>query len=546
MVNELLDRIREITANRERLRGLLAAVVGISQDLELPAMLDRTVTAAAELVGARYAALGVIGPQGQLVARHTHGMTEEERQQIGTMPDGHGILGLLIEEPKPTRITDITAHPRAYGFPPNHPPMRSFLGVPVRIRDVLFANLYLTEKIGAASFTDDDEEIATALAAAAGVAIENAQLYEEGRRRQRWLEVSAEITESLLGEVNQHAALELVAERALETAGASLAMVLLRDERFPGRLVIEVSTGADAPPIEGATVTMADDVLDAVVNERRHALVDDLGKVTQWPTTVDSGPAVLVPLATAETVYGVIAVATKRGTPEVYTPTDVGLVESFAGQAALAMERARSQHERALLAVLEDRERIARDLHDLVIQRLFATGLFLQSTLRLAIRPEVTRRLKQAIDDVDATIREIRTSIFELRAPTEEDLRTQIRAVIEEARVPLGFTPSLNVNGPVEHAVPEELRPDFLAALREALTNIARHAEADQASVTVHATGDRLRLIVTDNGRGPGDLKPRGGLRNLRERAAQHGGDFSVSPAEDGGTVLRWEVPLRR
>ena len=546
LLQELLDRVREVSANRERLRGLLDAVVSIGSDLELPAVLDRIVAAACNLVGAKYAALGVIGPERRLVGFHTYGLSPEQHEQIGDLPSGHGILGLLIEEPNPIRLPDLSAHPRSYGFPPNHPPMHSFLGVPVRIREQVFGNLYLTEKLGAPTFTDDDEEIAMALAAAAGVAIENARLYEEGRRRQRWLEVTAEITEVLLGEVDQSAALELVAMRARETAGADLAMVLLRDENAPDQVVIEVAVADNGPDLAGARVVMADDLLEAVVTERRHALVDNLGKVATWPTSVESGPAVLVPLATAETVYGALAVATLRGSPAAYTPTDIGLVEAFAGQAALAMARARSQRDRSLLAVLEDRDRIARDLHDLVIQRLFATGLRLQSAIRRTNKPEIEERLNDAVDDIDATIREIRASIFELQGAGRRDLRFELRAVVEDAHNSLGFRPTVTIAGPVQHTVPDPARPDVLAVLREALSNVARHAQASQAAVSVSVVDGTLEISVTDNGRGLGETKPRGGLHNMRERAHRHGGSFEVAAAPKGGTMLKWRIPVTR
>ncbi|MGH3648547.1 MAG: GAF domain-containing protein [Micromonosporaceae bacterium] len=548
LLEELLGRVRDVTASRERLRGLLSAVVSMGSDLDLPAVLDRIVAAACSLVGAKYGALGVIGPDGHLlVGFHTQGLTAEQRRRIGDLPRGHGILGLLIEEPNPIRLPDLSKHPQSYGFPSNHPPMHSFLGVPVRIREQVFGNLYLTETLGAPNFTDDDEEITMALAAAAGVAIENARLYEEGRRRQRWLEVTAEITDVLLGEVDQTQALELVALRARESSAADLAIVLLRDESAPDQLTIDVAVTRDGPiALTGQYVTLADDLLEAAVTERRHALVDDLGKVTQWPIPVESGPAVLVPLATADTVYGVLVVATRQGSVAAYTPTEIGLVEAFAGQAALAMERSRAQRDRSLLAVLEDRDRIAGDLHDLVIQRLFATGLQLQSAIRLTGKPEVIARLNDTVDAIDGTIRDIRASIFELRGATGHDLRTELRAVVADADASLGFTPRLTIAGPVDSAVPEAVRPDLLAVLREALSNVARHADADQATVSVTVVHNSLELTVIDHGTGPGGAAPGGGLRNMRKRAERHGGEFQIGPGTRGGTRLHWQIPLTR
>ncbi|MGH3659168.1 MAG: GAF domain-containing protein, partial [Micromonosporaceae bacterium] len=420
-------------------------------DLDLPAVLDRIVTAACALSNARYGALGVIGSEHRLAAFHTHGLTDAEYHRIGDLPEGHGILGLLIEEPNPIRLADLTSHRSSYGFPPHHPPMHSFLGVPVRIRDQVFGHLYLTEKQNAPAFSQDDEEIVTALAAAAGVAIENARLYQEGRRRQRWLEVTAEITDLLLGEVNQTHALQLVAERARETSNADLALVLLRNPHDPQRLTVEVAaTTTPTTELTGRDLTPTDDLLQAVITERRNALVDDLGKTTTWPTPLHTGPAILVPLATTDTVHGALAVAASTHTTTPYTPAEIGLVEAFAGQAALAMERAQAQQDRAQLAVLEDRDRIARDLHDLVIQRLFAAGLQLQSAIRHTTTPEVAERLNQAVDDIDITIRDIRTSIFELRSSGGDDLRSELRRVVREAHSALGFQPRVTMSGPVD------------------------------------------------------------------------------------------------
>ncbi|MGH3736070.1 MAG: sensor histidine kinase [Micromonosporaceae bacterium] len=546
LLQELLGRVREVMASRERLRGLLDAVVAIGTDLDLPAVLDRIVASACDLVGARYGALGVIGPERRrLVAFHTHGLSEAERKRIGDLPQGHGILGLLIEEPEVIRLPDLSAHPRSYGFPANHPPMSSFLGVPVRIREQVFGNLYLTEKQDAAEFTDDDQEIALALAAAAGVAIENARLYEQGRRRQRWLEVSAEITDLLLGEVDQAEALRLVARRAHETAGVDLALILLREDAAPDELVVEVAVSDAVAALEGTRVRLGDDPLTSVLSERQPAIVEDLGKITDWPVSMESGPGVVVPLATADTVYGVLAVAARRGGPATYTPTEIGLVEAFAGQAALAMERARAQRDRSMLAVLEDRDRIARDLHDLVIQRLFATGLQLQSTIPLAARTEVVKKLNQAVEDIDSTIRDIRTSIFQLRAAAERDLRHELRMVASEAGTALGFAPAVQLSGPLHSAVPDKVRPELLAVLREALSNAARHANARSVTATVEITDGSVRLTVTDDGRGLGDAEPRGGLRNMAERAARLGGECEVATGTDGGTVVRWQAPLR-
>ncbi|WP_425571258.1 GAF domain-containing protein, partial [Phytohabitans houttuyneae] len=426
LLQELLDRVGEVVTSRERLRSLLDAVVTIGSGLELRGVLTRIVEAACSLIGSRYGALGVIGPDRTLVEFITHGISPDLHAKIGDLPHGRGLLGLLIEDPRPVRLPDITKHPNSYGFPPHHPPMHSFLGTPIRIRDQIFGNLYLAEKQGAAEFTQDDEEIAVALAAAAGVAIENARLFATAHRRERWLAATAEITNVLLGQVNRTSALQLVARRAREVAEAQLVLVLLADEET-GQLTVEVVDGP-APELTRAVVSQADSAFAKAVSGAGYVVVDDLGKAAAWPSSVSTGPALITPLAAADTLHGVLVVAYPGDAST--RPEDIPMLRTFAGQAALALERARAQDEREQLLLLEDRERIARDLHDVVIQRLFATGLQLQTAAQLATRPDVAQRISGAVDDLDTTIRDIRTAIFELRTPANAALRTEIRDLV--------------------------------------------------------------------------------------------------------------------
>ncbi|MGY4894539.1 GAF domain-containing protein [Micromonospora aurantiaca (nom. illeg.)] len=543
LLQEMLDRVGEVVTSRERLRALLDAVVGIGSDLDLRSTLQRIVQSACELAGARYGALGVIGPDRTLHDFIVHGISPELHAKIGELPHGRGVLGLLIDDPKPVRMPDITKHPNSYGFPPNHPPMHSFLGVPVRIRDHVWGNLYLAEKQGAAEFTEDDEEIVVALAAAAGVAIENARLYALAHRRERWLAAAAEITSVLLGEVRRTDALTLVARRAREVAEAELALVLLYDED-EAQFTVEVVDGADPVTRElvGAVLPAAETSFAASVTQSRHDQVEDLAAAAPWPRPVIAGPAVVSPLAAADTLHGVLVIG-YRPDHGPAADDDLALLASFAGQAALAMERARGQEERELLVVLEDRERIARDLHDVVIQRLFATGLQLQSGAMNA-RPEAAKRINQAVDDLDATIRDIRRTIFELRTPMSAALRTEIREAIEVAAESLGYRPELELIGPIDSAVPDDLRPELTAVLREALSNAVRHAQADRVSVRVRVDSGHVEITVTDDGVGCDPEAARSGLVNLRERAERLGGEFSLRRAEPRGTEVRWSVPL--
>ncbi|MET7400989.1 GAF domain-containing sensor histidine kinase [Dactylosporangium sp. NPDC005572] len=544
LLQELLTRVREVMTSRERLRDLLDAVVGIGGDLDLHSTLERIVQAACRLAGARYGALGVIGPNRMLIEFINHGVSAEERAAIGDLPRGHGVLGVLIDEPRPIRLEDITGHPRAYGFPPNHPPMHSFLGVPVRIRDQVFGNLYLAEKHGGEQFTQDDEDLVVALSVAAGAAIENARLYAQTARRQRWLEAAAEITAVLLGEVRRTEALELVATRAREVAEADLAMVLLYDDTA-GDLRIEVAVGG-APDLVGASIDVQRSDFATVLLSGHLSVVEDLATAAAWPVPLSTGTALLVPLAAGGIPLGALVVAYRPGSVTFAEDPDVALVETFAGQAALALERARSQDERELLAVVGDRERIARDLHDVVIQRLFAAGMQLQGAARVPNRAEQQERIDRVVDDLDATIRDIRGSIFELRAVPGDSLRAELRRLVDEARAPLGFRPDLRLDGPIDTAVTTPVRKALPAVLREALSNVAKHAQATSTRVTVDTRSGGVTLVVEDNGRGcdPATNPEGNGLRNMRARAEDLGGTCTVEPAAAAGTRLTWHVPF--
>jgi signal transduction histidine kinase len=503
-------------------RPLLDAVVSIGTDVDVRSTLERIVIAACRLTDAEYGALGVIGPDRTLVEFVTHGMCPDDQRLIGAPPQGRG-------------------------FPEHHPPMRGSLGLPVRIREQVFGNLYLARKRGGGQFTDDDEELMTALSVAAGVAIENARLYAQTRRHQRWLEAAAEITAVLLGEVNRTAALRLVACRAREVAEADIALVTVYDEANDA-LTVEVAAGRAPPGLVGATVRGSGGDFGTVLADRHIAVVEDLGKASDWPVPLETGTALLVPLAAGEETLGALAVAYRPGSVANACDPDIALVETFAGQAALALERSRAQDEREMLAVLGDRERIARDLHDVVIQRLFAAGMQLQGAARHGVRAEASARIDAVVDDLDTTIRDIREAIFELRTSDKGDLRGAIRSLADEVRGPLGFRPHLTLQGPLDSAVPESVRPAVLAVLREALSNVARHARAGAVEVSVRIDDGRLVLTVIDDGVGidddddDGGRSATGGLHNMRRRAEELGGGFRVAAARPRGTVLTWSA----
>ncbi len=366
-----------------------------------------------------------------------------------------------------------------------------------------------------------------------------------GDRRERWRAATTEITAVLLGEVRRTEALRLVARRAREVAEAALVLLLLYEDES-GLLTVEVGDGED----DGAVAALVGVALPAeetgfadAVTAAGHLVLEDLGTAAQWPVPISTGSTSVTPLTASGTLHGVLVVAHRVG--QASQDDDIAFLRTFAGQAALALERARTQDEREQLVVLEDRERIARDLHDVVIQRLFATGLQLQTAAMLAGRPEVASRINAAIDDLDSTIRDIRAAIFELRTPTSAALGTDVRELVDSAAAGLGFRPAVELTGPLDSAVPDDVRPDLLAVLREALSNVVHHAHASTVHIGVHLTDTgRLRVTVRDDGIGPRRAALRGGLANMRERAARHGGEFAVRHGTDRGTVLEWSVPL--
>lgn len=555
LLAEVLDRVQDVLNTQDRLRRLLHAVVAISADLSLDVVLQRIVDAACDLASARYGALGVLssaGPERRLREFITHGITPEQRERIGDLPRGDGILGAIIDRPTPLRVDALGNHELSHGFPANHPPMDTFLGVPILIRDKVFGNLYLTEKEGGEGFTDDDEQIVIALAAAAGVVIENARLYDVAARRQRWLEAAAETTAALMGSVSREDALQLIAHRAREVAAADIASVMLRADAGDD-LVVRVVSGPPEGSGVGLAVSSTSSLAGQVVASGQMLVVEDLTRLdpasgefsvpADWPTL---GPLLLLPLRTATGVAGVLLVGWAADRVDAFRDTDVQLPAAFAEQAALALQVVRSREDQALLAVLEDRDRIGRDLHDLVIQRLFAVGLALENASRMAVaRPEVAQRISGAVDNIDATIKDIRHSIFELSTPAgSTDLRAVVSETVAGLLPILGFAPDVDLSGPVDSGVPDTVRPHLLAVLHEALANVGRHAAASAVDVTLDV-GEQITLTVRDDGKGIADTPRRSGLRNMRDRAEQLGGHFEVRPGAAGGTVLTWQVPSR-
>ncbi|MCE3555316.1 GAF domain-containing protein [Pseudonocardia sp. RS11V-5] len=542
LLGEVQERLGQIVAARDRMQSLLDAVLAVGAGLELDATLRRIVQSAVDLVDARYGALGVLAPDGSISRFIDVGLPPGVRETLGPPPTGKGLLGQLIMEPESLRLADLGAHPASVGFPPNHPPMHSFLGVPVRVRDSIYGNLYLTEKVGGGEFTADDEVMLHVLAAAAGIAVQNADLFEQSRQRQHWLEALGEVRTEVLTGASDEDVLRLVAVRTLElTTSAATAVLLGPDE--DGLYELCASAGEPLGLPEAGIRAGAD--LDEVAESRSPLLAGSPAAFLDHgadSVPADLGPSVAVPMRSGERVVGVL-VALRRVGGEPYRPTEVLLVTSFAEQAALALEIAEKTRAQRQLDVLADRDRIARDLHDHVIQRLFATGLKLQSTLRRAVRSDVQDRILQAVDELDETVREIRTSIFDLHGADHGGVRRRLLDIVDEIVEGSAMTPSVRTSGPVDTLVPADLVPHLLAAVREGTSNAVRHSGGRTVTVTLEAAAD-LVLQIVDDGTGMPDDVARSGLHNLAERAAELGGALEVRRRPGGGTRLAWRVPL--
>ncbi|MFE1341153.1 GAF domain-containing protein [Streptomyces sp. NPDC058733] len=550
LLAELQARLDAARGTRDRVHSLLEAVLSVGRELDLEQALYSIVEAAAVLVDAEYAALGVIGPDGKrLSAFHTIGVSDEQIARIGPFPEGHGILGELIRHPEPLRLAKLSQHPASYGFPAHHPPMNSFLGVPIRVRDQIFGNLYLTEKRGGVEFDEEDEAVLSTLAVAAGVAIDNARLYEESRLRERWLRANAEITYNLMSGAGESQVLGLIAERAREITSAALTMVAIPMEGTD-TLHVQLALGAEADRHQGLVLPVDGTLIGEAFAGAAPATSVDItadARISVEPERfVGLGPAVAVPIGTDEAVRGVVLLVRRAG-DTLFTTKEIEPLQGFAGQAAVAMELAEHRRDAEEIAVLKDRDRIARDLHDLAIQRLFATGMTLQSTGRFIDHPEAGERVARAVDDLDETIKIIRSTIFGLRSrsgASGSSLRARVVRVAGEAAPVLGFTPGVRMEGLVDTDVPREIADQVVAVLSEALTNVARHARADRADVLVRTDGRTVDLTVTDNGVGIRPGGRRSGLRNMAERAEQLGGGLDLSTPPGGGTTLVWSVPV--
>ncbi|MGW6539458.1 sensor histidine kinase [Streptomyces sp. NPDC055051] len=543
----------ELTA---RVPQLLEAMRSVGTGLELHTTLDRICETAAQLADARYAAIGVVDEEGKGLSDFvTYGVGDDVARRIGRRPDGHaGLLGALIRDPRTIRLADLSADPRSAGFPPGHPVMRTFLGVPIRVQGEIFGNLYLAEKRSGEEFNDYDVHMVRVLATEAGIAIGNARLYEAARQRERWIDGSVAVTTALLSGGDADDALAVVAEQARRLADADAGIVLLPAEEG-GLEIVAVSSPRRTKSL-GVVIPPESQVVELLL-EGEAVFVQDASTDPRMISRLTSpyGPSMLLPLQSGGRVLGALAMPRARGA-RPFSEAERTLATQFASQAALALMMAEAQRDRERLAVFEDRDRIARDLHDLVIQRLFATGMMLESAQRKAIVPAVQEGVGKAVDELDVTIQEIRTAIFALQqgpAEAPSGLRTRVLREINMAAVPLGFKPAHRFLGAIDATVGELTGKNLIAALREALSNAFRHAGASRIEVVVDATvilpdgSPGVRLTVADDGVGLPEGGRRSGLRNLARRAESLGGASWCGPglSEDGGgTSVVWEAPL--
>lgn len=545
LLSQLIDRAHEVMSTQARLRDLISANNTIVSDLDLATVLARIAEVARRLLGAEYAAMGVIAADGHLEQFIHVGMPDDIVAKIDHLPEGKGLLGALIDDPQPVRLRCLADDQRSSGFPAEHPPMESFLGVPIRVRDEIYGNLYLTNQENG-EFSADDEAIAEALAASAGIAISNARLFEESRYRERWSTALTETNRQMLAN-EEESALQILIERMLELGSADVVCVLLA---VPDRhqLVVDRAIGHGAAELAEMTFPLDDSLVQHVMLEGKPRILD---KTDGYPADgflhrSQMGEAVLVPFDICARQRGLLVVARKPHR-ERFRDRDLEMTASFADQVTLAVQRSDSRASQQRVDILEDRSRIARDLHDHVIQRLFGAGLSLQAVASGLGPGEASRRIMEQISSIDDTIAQIRESIFALKSDSRNPtggLRSRLREVVDRVSEQLPGLPKVRFLGPVDLMSDREVTDDAVAVVTEGLANIIRHAKATNVTVTVTAASGQLSIDVIDDGTGFGRQPLRSGLINLADRAKQRGGTFVTEDARPHGTHLTWSVPV--
>jgi two-component system, NarL family, sensor histidine kinase DevS len=533
---------------RDTKDALLEAGLTLASELSLPIVLQRIVDIAAQVTDARYGALGVIGEGNVLVDFITTGISAKQRRAIGSLPRGRGLLGLLIREPRIVRIADIGRHPKSVGFPANHPPMGSFLGAPVQAMGKIYGNIYLAEKRGAREFSLDDERSVQVLATQAGVAIANASLYQETQRREKWLQALREITGDILEGTDAASLLTSVAEHARELASADAAAILTTTSS-PGRLVVTAAVGAYAAQVLGQSLPAAKSISGSVMETGKPLHTDDattqVGAYQPIIRLGRVGPAIFVPLRVRGRSTGALMVANTKGGHRFDEGT-VRLVETFADQASISIEYARAQGDLRRLELMDERERIAKELHDGIIQSLFAVGMGLQGTALMSASPETAARVEGAISELDRIIRDLRNYIFGLRPGilADRQLDQALRALGEEVESTSHVPVTIEVDAALSASLSARSH-DIVQLTREALSNITRHSRAKHAVVRLVPKASKAVLSIEDDGIGfdAGVPSAGSGMRNMRERAGTMGASLRVSSASGKGTKLRFTFP---
>lgn len=550
LFGEMHEQLDELLAGRDQMESLLRVIVDIGADLDPNTTLHRIIDAAIELTGARYGALGVRAPDGMLDAFLFEGIDAELQARIGRLPVGKGVLGVLLDRAEPLRVDDLTQHAEAVGFPEHHPPMRAFLGMPITIRGEVYGSLYVTDDRSGHVFTESDENAIRALASAAGVAIDNARLFERQRASARWMAAGRDITSTLLSSASSEQSLQTIAEHVYELADAEQVIVLIPSaaDQFGESadtlsVVSTVGRHSASLPI-GCQVSIDGSTSGQVFRTGTPLITENFRYPI--PSFADMGEcqAIVVPLGARDSVTGVLAVARGIDQPR-FTSDDLSWLVDFANHAVLALTLADAGEQARDLTILADRERIAHDLHDHVIQRLFAAGMDLQGTVARIRSPQIIARLTGTIDELQSTITDIRTAIFHLQSASggATSFRERIQATVAELTEHCQLATTVCIRGPLT-VVSAELVEQAHAVIAEALSNAVRHSEA--RSLTLEVTvADELVVDVIDNGRGiPADNQRRSGLDNMSRRAELLGGTCDVFTPAAGGTHVCWTVPL--
>jgi signal transduction histidine kinase len=547
--------VEAVSPSESRLRALLVAGVAITSELSLDALLHRLTEVAAELTGAQYAALGVIDASGSQLERFlTYGIDPDTHSAIGDLPRGRGILGALIRDASPLRLHDLGEDPRSVGFPPGHPPMRSFLGVPVLLRGVAYGNLYLTEKAGGEDFTEEDQELVTLLAAQAAVAIENARLYEASTRWSRQLESLNEVGNALATETDLDRLLDLVARRLRELLDARVVTILLPSG--PEELRFAVAAGEGGGELVGKTIqrdgSKSGRVLQRRRSERVDSMLDDPEVNRDVSRQLAARTGLWVPLLAHGRTIGVIEAHDKLGQDARFSDDDLRLAETFASRAAVAVDLSQRVTRDSLRRVVEaqevERRRLARELHDETGQALTSILLGLK-TFEESLEGEEARAAAAGLRElVVATLQDVRRLAVELRPAALDDFG--LAPALE--RLGDSFSEQTGISVDLQAALPERLLPEIETALyrivQESLTNVVKHARARNVSILLTRRGAVVAAVVEDDGQGFDPAAVRDGafgLLGMRERVALLDGRLDVESRDGAGTTIAVEVPLR-